>query len=155
MLLETLDKIPEHERVDIGLPLRFLYSHSVELMLKAFLRIRGFSGGLGTKRYGHDLHNLFSECNNHDLVNLYPECASLSGFLQYLKEGHTEYQFRYWDKSFCTVEPSLLKNVVSVLAEAVVAESKKKHGEAELAAAAAEGKVLVQVPSAIMLSLGL
>lgn len=43
-------------------PVRFLYLHSIELFLKAFLRIKGFSDGeLKAKRYRHDLKSLFAE----------------------------------------------------------------------------------------------
>src|SRR5262249_38787516 len=80
--------LEHHDAEHVGgaerdLPVRFLYSHAVELFLKAFLRIQGFSVET-LRQYGHHLMALFEECNKHDLALFAPDRASILILLPYL-----------------------------------------------------------------------
>lgn len=50
------------------MPVYFLYGQGIELMLKAFLRTRGFNDReLANKPYGHDVLALYKTCREHGL----------------------------------------------------------------------------------------
>jgi hypothetical protein len=152
LLLERLDA--EHVGgAERDLPVRFLYSHAVELLLKAFLRMQGFSvETLASRQYGHDLTVLLEECNKLGLALSVSDRARLLTLLPYLEAGHEQYQFRYFEKSFNTADPHWMQAEVGILADAVGVEVEKQRQNAEEEAKAAN-MVLIPVPTKIIVSL--
>jgi hypothetical protein len=153
LLLEQIAKAQTREaRTD--LPVRFLYSHTVELLLKAFLRLRGFEVDvLANRPYGHDLVALYDECNKLDLALADTDKRSLSVLIPYLEAGHGDYQFRYSEKSFSTADPNWMRRDVGKLADAVAAAVKNDNQAAEQEAKDA-GMVRLNVPVQIIVSIG-
>jgi hypothetical protein len=152
LLLERLDA--EHVGgAERDLPVRFLYSHAVELLLKAFLLMQGFSvETLATRHYGHDLTVLFKECNKLGLALSVSDRARLMTLLPYLEAGHKQYQFRYFEKSFNTADPHWMQSEVGKLGDAVGVEAEKQRRNAEEEAKAAN-KVMVLRASKIIVSI--
>jgi hypothetical protein len=152
LLLGRLREMNVAEGADY-LPVRFLYSHAVELLLKAFLRLRGVSvKALERKPYRHNLAGLFAECRARGLILPPEDEASCERLMTLLREGHAEYQFRYWERSLTTGDPDWIKEKVAKLSEAVVAEIKKVQLAAEAAAKGAN-EPLMMTPTGGMASI--
>ena len=143
-LLDHLDNDHTKNYASI-LPIQFLYSHAVELLFKAFLRYKGFSENLIKHKYRHDIAKLYDECNKQGLALSSVEHQSLLRLIPLLKDGHVEYQYRYFAKSFSTADPEWMCLDVGKLADAVGAEFEKQRQTAEQKAKEA-GMGSVQIP---------
>jgi hypothetical protein len=139
-LLETIKSNLSSKRAEYGLPVRHLYSHAIELLLKAFLRAEGVSLDNLRDLYGHKIAKLYEECKRRGLsisgADVDPVEATLT---IYLKEGHEQYGFRYFDRSIGTADPDLIASAATSLMNAVeahfsvlikaAAEQARKNGE--------------------------
>ncbi len=77
-------------------PIYYLYTHSVELFLKSFLRAKGYSEAkLSLKPYGHDLSNLWLESINCGLAPHPVKRAIMEQTIEILAPFATSYEFRY------------------------------------------------------------
>jgi hypothetical protein len=101
-----------------GLPIRHLYGHAVELYLKSFLRAEGVPEAEIRNRYtyGHHLELLYDECNRRGLAMNSTDAAVLDAMLQWLKQGHEDHQFRYFEKTISTADPDLIRPAVHIIA---------------------------------------
>jgi len=100
-------------------PIYFLYFHTVELALKAFLR--SFNTPiLGTKRQSHKLTELYEECRSLGL-RIGPSDRFEIGNIVGLLETGNEYQgFRYFNlKSAATADLLWTREVVEQLMQGV------------------------------------
>ena len=150
-ILESLEK--ERAPLEYVFPIYFLYSHAAELFLKAFLRLNGMSiAALAKKPYGHNLVGLYKKCNQYALGLSEIDKRSLVQLLPLLAQGHDDYQFRYFEKSFNTADLSWIRESVSKLADAIEAAVNKERDIWEQEAKAA-GMQLVPVPHKLVMSL--
>jgi hypothetical protein len=131
-------------------PIYFLYSHSVELFLKAFLRLHGVeAAALAKKPYGHDLENLFKACMGYGLDLSEADKQFVAALLPLITPGHNDYLYRYFDKSFTTADPSWIREGVNRLMEAVT-RAVNKAREAFEQEAKDQGKNLAPIPVRIL-----
>jgi hypothetical protein len=138
-----------------GLPVRHLYSHAVELYLKAFLRAEGLTetGIRDQRSYGHRLGDLYAACKSRGLTLSPYEAACFDRMLPYFKEGHEEYQFRYFEKSISTADPDLIRAAAHAIASVACAHVDnllKEAGEQ----AVKGGKQIISWPKRMCLSVG-
>jgi hypothetical protein len=101
-------------------PINFLYFHTVELMLKAFLRSCGVPI-LGTERArGHRLRELYDECRKLGLLIDPPDVLGIENIVGLLDTGNENQGFRYFNLN-STVEADLswTRAVVEKLMRAV------------------------------------
>jgi hypothetical protein len=134
-------------RVESTMPVSFLYSHAAELFLKAFLRLRGLSEQ-ACRDHGHDLAALSTACHERGL-----DVTGSEPLLRLLADGHADYQFRYFERSFTTADLRWIRAVVGRLADAVSAEIDKERQSAEQAAREAN-QAPVEVAGKIVVSVG-
>jgi len=106
-----------------ALPVRFLYSHAAELLLKAYLRMQG------KRRSVHALEVLLNECVTAGLDERF--VASFRTILPLLQVGHNESQFRYFEKSIGTPDPHWMQSAIEEVASAVGTEVHKHHDAVE------------------------
>ncbi len=83
-------------RLRFEMPAYYLYSHAIELTLKAFLRARGLTAlELGRRPWSHDLRNLWAGCFERgftlDLHARSNTCAVVEALAPYA----ATYEFRY------------------------------------------------------------
>jgi HEPN domain-containing protein len=100
------------------MPLYFLYTHTIELALKAYLRSHGCR-----VPYSHKLPWLFQQCADQGLRGH----SDLRNVIQLLESENKEYGFRYF--VFATTgkpEITYLREVVDDLMAVVVEEVKKR-----------------------------
>ena len=142
-LRETL---PSHAGLP-GYPLRLLYAHASELYLKAFLVTAGYSvDDLARDPYKHDLVALLNEAND---CGLGCEAARLT--MQHMQAGHYDLQFRYNQYGLILVGVEWLSEGIHFIARTVCKElhDVKQNADEEVRA---QGKVLIDVPTRITLS---
>jgi len=138
-----------------GLPVRHLYSHAIELYLKAFLRAEGVTEDeIRDMGSGHGLEDLYAECNSLGLAMSSAEATFFDSMLQYhLKGGHEEYQFRYFEKSFQTADPDLIRAAGHVIARVAGAHIDNLLREFREQAEKA-GKLVLSLPKKMLISVG-
>jgi hypothetical protein len=139
-----------------GLPVRHLYCHAIELYLKAFLRADGIAEAeiRDNRTYGHRLEDLYTECKSRGLALNSADTAFFDPMLRHhLKAGHEEYQFRYFDKSFQTADPDLIRAAGHVIARVASAHVDNLLKELK-AQAAKDGKQVVSLAKKLFISVG-
>jgi HEPN domain-containing protein len=95
-------------------PLNYLYFHTVELLLKAFLRANGKEPERGQR--GHEIEELLREAAAVGLV----EPAGIQSIVSLLTTGNTDHAFRYGtSKSTTEADLSWTREVVGRLLEVV------------------------------------
>jgi hypothetical protein len=77
-------------------PTYFLYFHTVELLLKAFLRSENVPI-LGTRRQSHRLTDLYEECRNLGLVIGQHDGFEIGNIVSLLDSGNEYQAFRYFN----------------------------------------------------------
>lgn len=83
-------------RLRFDMPVYYLYSHAVELTLKAFLRTTGLTAKeLSTKRWGHDLARLWNGCFERGLDLDLPTRLTAGAVVGALAPYAANYEFRY------------------------------------------------------------
>jgi hypothetical protein len=83
-------------RLRFDAPVYFLYSHALELTLKAFLRAKGYSAQrLGSREFGHKLGVLWRECIKEGFSADPANDAFLEAMIDVLDPLATAYEFRY------------------------------------------------------------
>ena len=83
-----------HLRFDA--PIYFLYSHALELTLKAFLRAKGYSAQcLASRELGHKLGVLWRECIKEGLGTGPVNGAFIEAMIDVLDPLAAAYEFRY------------------------------------------------------------
>ncbi len=137
---------------EVHLPGCFLYSHAAELFMKSFLALKGVNQRQ-LRSYGHELADLYDACEKLGLTIAVTNQWVLRQLIVMMKSGHTEYQFRYSEKSFNTATTSWMRRDLSALAAAVGAEieNQRKIREAEAKAA---GFVVFDIPMKIIVGIG-
>lgn len=94
-------------RIDL-MPVYFLYGQGIELMLKAFLRTRGFTDReLATKPYGHDVLALYRTCREQGLWDDVDGTGMAGILAAYYSGAEWHITFRYvsdFRKEFPTFE---------------------------------------------------
>src|SRR6266516_7100953 len=80
--------LPIHQRAEH--PLYFLFTHAIELALKAYLRSRGLSTPRGQQ--GHALQKLFEQCQRNGLQGGF----DLRNVIQLLESENKQHGFRYF-----------------------------------------------------------
>jgi hypothetical protein len=77
-------------------PIYFLYSHALELTMKALLRAKGVSARrLASREFGHQLQVLWRECFKQGLSTSPNHDTFISGVIEILDPLATKYEFRY------------------------------------------------------------
>jgi hypothetical protein len=100
-------------------PIRFLYFHTVELALKAFLRSQNLPI-LGTSRQTHRLTKLYEECRNLGLRIGADDRVGIGNIVGLLEKGNEDQAFRYFDlRSGVMADLSWVREVVGQLLSAV------------------------------------
>ncbi|WP_092138952.1 hypothetical protein [Bradyrhizobium sp. NFR13] len=103
------------------MPVYYLYSHALELTLKAFLRTKGLSSGkMRSREFGHKLQALWAACLKNGL-RLHPvKEALVAEIVELLDSSATDFEFRYVKVGFKTL-PTLdgLEAAVADLIESV------------------------------------
>jgi hypothetical protein len=95
-------------KLRFDMPIYYLYSHAIELMMKAFLRARDVSAAKlkDPKRFGHSLLKLWDECLARDIVLDPAPQVVIEEVVSLLEPYATSYEFRYIRTGLKTV-PSL------------------------------------------------
>jgi hypothetical protein len=136
----------------VHLPACFLYSHAAELFMKSFLALKGVDQKQ-LRSYGHKIADLYDACEKHGLTIVVTNHKVLRQLIVMMTSGHSEYQFRYSEKSFNTATTSWMKRDLAALAAAVGAEVEKQRKSRETEANAA-GLVIVDIPVKIIVGIG-
>ena len=148
------DVLLEQGDGSIALPTRFLYSHAFELFFKAFLRLNGIGiDALAKRPYGHNLYELYEQCKRRGLTLTAQDQESLGHLMPLLKDGHAEYQYRYFEKSFNTAEPTWMRRDIAKLHTAIDVEVEKQR-QALIEEAKEKNTVLIAVPIKMIVSIG-
>jgi hypothetical protein len=74
-------------------PIYFLYSHALELTLKAFLRAKGYSAERLRRKCGHKLGARWQECLNAGLSTELNNDAFMEAVIEILDPLATAYEF--------------------------------------------------------------
>lgn len=83
-------------RLPFDAPIYFLYSHALELTMKAFLRGNGFPAmRLASREFGHQLQVLWKECTRQGLSITPKKRAFINGVIEILDPVAMAYRFRY------------------------------------------------------------
>ena len=83
-------------RLRFDAPIYFLYSHALELTLKAFLRAKGYSAQcLASREFGHKLGVLWRECIKEGLSTEPVNGAFIEAMIDVLDPLAAAYEFRY------------------------------------------------------------
>ena len=138
-----------------GLPVRYLYGHAIEMYLKAFLRAEGVTEDAlrNNRMYGHRLEDLYTECKSRGLTMNSAEAACFDPVLHYLKKGHEEYQFRYFEEAIHTADPDPIKAAAQAIAHAAGAHIGNLLREYRQQAERG-GKQVVSLPKKMLTSVG-
>ncbi len=93
-LLDSVEKEPKvGSQVPLSDPIYFLYFHTVELSLKAFLRFHGQDVPRGQE--GHDIVELHRRCHSLGLRLNDPD--GLQNVINLLASGNEDHGFRYFN----------------------------------------------------------
>lgn len=154
-LLDLIRAQLKAQTVEYGLPVRHLYSHAIELYLKAWLLADGMpKAKLRNQRtYGHRLQKLYTECKSRRLTMASSEEAYFDRMLPQLKQGHEEYQFRYLEKTISTADPDLIRAAAHAIAPVAWAHFENLQREAK-DQAEKTGKQFVLLPKRMFVSVG-
>jgi len=100
-------------------PIHFLYFHTVELTLKAFLRSHGLAI-LGTDRKTHNLTRLYDECRDLGLKIGPADIFGIGNIVPLLDSANEDQGLRYYNlKSVVMADLSWTREVVEQLIQAV------------------------------------
>jgi hypothetical protein len=93
-LARAFEKGELHLRFDA--PIYFLYSHALELTLKAFLLAKGYSADvLASRKFGHQLNVLWQECLKAGLTAEPNDDVFIEAMIEILDPLATAYELRY------------------------------------------------------------
>lgn len=107
-------------RLRFDMPVYYLYSHALELTLKAFLRAKGFSARrLKSPEFSHKLQVLWATCVTEGLHSHPVTDGFIAQAVEMLDPFATEFEFRYL-KVGCTQIPEL-DAVESAVTDLIVA----------------------------------
>ncbi len=114
-------------RLRFHMPVYYLYSHALELVLKAFLSATGFSEKkLSSKQFGHNLQKLWDKCIEEGLQVAALNEPFVGEAVEMLSPYATRYEFRYLQTG-----PKQLPVLIDVeQAVAAVMTAVKPHCEA-------------------------
>ena len=153
LLLEALISKAPIQTAESGLPVRHLYSHAIELYLKSYLRGAGVvRRDLGRKKFGHKLAVLYAAAKK--VHGLFIESAELAHFemvIDRLKNGHEDYEFRYFEGSISTVDPGWIQAATRSLSSSVGKDIENLRSALE-SEARQQGRQLLLLPSKIVMS---
>lgn len=93
-------------KLRFDMPVYYLYSHAIELMMKAFLRAKGVSTDKLRKEFGHSLVKLWSGCLARDIVLDAAPQQVIAEVVSMLEPYAVSYEFRYIQTG-CKTLPSL------------------------------------------------
>ncbi len=95
-------------RLSFEVPIYYLYSHAIELTLKAYLRAKGVTSAelKKTQKWGHDLFKLWNGCFRLGLVLDPVAQAAAAPVVKLLTPFAASYEFRYV-KTGCKTLPTL------------------------------------------------
>jgi hypothetical protein len=104
------------------MPVYYLYSHAIELTLKAFLRAKGLTAKelANSQRWGHDLLKLWDGCFEHGLTLDMQTRLTTGAVIDILAPYAASYEFRYVQTGAKTL-PSLdaVREAAEVLRAAI------------------------------------
>ena len=89
--LDAFEKLTKGESAGLLFASSFLFAHSVELLLKAFLAARNTTKKKIKYELGHDLSKIMNECRRLDIPLVY----SLSEYVEHINEMNKDFDFRY------------------------------------------------------------
>lgn len=69
----------------------FLFAHSIELFLKAFLAAKGVDKEVLRRKMGHDLNKIKQACDTFSM----PSTPELDAFIAHTNEMNKDFDFRY------------------------------------------------------------
>jgi hypothetical protein len=100
-------------------PINFLYFHTMELALKAFLRSQNLPV-VGTKRMSHKLTDLYAECRGLGLTIGSDDRIHLGNIVSLLEHGNLYHGFRYFNPELAALaDLSWTREVVEQLIRAI------------------------------------
>jgi hypothetical protein len=95
-----------HLRLRFHMPVYYLYCHTMELTLKAFLLARGLSvDEIRSRRLGHNLQGLWKECNAQGLKVQSAKAAALGQTIKLLNPFALRFDFRYLRVGMISLPP--------------------------------------------------
>lgn len=107
------------------MPIYMLYFHSVEIILKAFLIMKGFDIKK-LKKIGHKLNRLYKRCNEEGLKLSQEFSVSLNNITSLLDSGNSDMAFRYWNsKSLTMAKLDWVKETVNKLIDLIAKDISK------------------------------
>ncbi|NVD74561.1 hypothetical protein D0T25_30110 [Duganella sp. BJB488] len=133
-----------------SLPVMFLLAHTLELLLKAYVKLVAPNDN---KKYRHDLSQLWKRSKALGLLRAKTGAqAEVGVIVNYLKEGHEGYQFRYSEKSLSHSGPVMTLDAIRKVREAVWAEIAVRRQQ-QIEDAERQGMRIVWVPSGVRISI--
>lgn len=111
----------EAVRLRFNMPVYYLYSHAMELVLKAYLRSKGLtSNRLRSREYGHKLQLIWEACLAEGLPHHPANDAFVAQMVEILDPFAVDFEFRYIQTGFKSL-PTLdaVENAVSELMRTV------------------------------------
>ena len=110
-------------------PINFLYFHTLELALKAFLRSHG-KVILGTRRKSHELTRLYEECRDLGLIIGPSDRFEIANIVSLMEEGNADQRFRYFNLTTGVIpDVSWTREVVEQLMRAVESHLNAHSGQ--------------------------
>jgi hypothetical protein len=82
-------------RLRFEMPIYYLYSHAVELVLKSFLRAKGLTADNLKDRFGHGLVRLYGACRERGLILNPIAAAIVDDMVAMLADLGRNHEFRY------------------------------------------------------------
>lgn len=153
LLLGVLTSKSPIQTAESGLPVRHLYSHAIELYLKSFLRASEMVRLELRQRFGHKLGDLYAAARDNGLSIEIAELAHFEMVIDRLKNGHEDYEFRYFEGSISTVDPGWIQAATRSLSGSVGNEVEKLRSALETEVQR-QGRQLLSLPSKVLISVG-
>jgi hypothetical protein len=133
---QKLHKLHESNelRLRFSMPIYYLYCHSLELVMKSFLRAKGLSTQqLGSRKFGHKLEKLWEECLRQGLQPVQKKSAIITEVIRSLDPFAEAYKFRYIEVGYqCLPALDDVQSAVSDLVACIRPICHDKLGDAIL-----------------------
>jgi hypothetical protein len=153
LLLEALISKAAITTAESGLPVRHVYSHAIELYLKSFLRLSGIVRLDLRHKFGHKLGELYVAARDKGLSIETGDLRHFEMVIDRLKNGHEDYEFRYFEGSISTVDPTWIQAATRSLSDSVGNETERLRSTLETEARQ-QGLKFLPLPSRAVMSIG-
>jgi hypothetical protein len=126
--LDAFESLTHHQGDKLLFASYFLFAHSIELFLKAFLATKGVSKK-DIRTLGHNLPKIMAKCVQHSM----PHVAQLNEYVAHTFEMNKDFDFRYPSGYELSMpRPNECAPIAQALAAALEAIIAREHLRAQL-----------------------